>query len=220
MYLFMHRTMLCIPVKSERRWQKDLIVLCFSSVLDIRCYKWEYFCLGSGSSLDSCHLRSLLLYIFITSIWVIPTQYCSRSVFQPCKKTMQALNNIASSLLRAHWQTSLLSHSQRRLLQRLVATFSWANALGPRPMRSLALHKSLGFALKSCPVHLDLFSFYVSGQGRRERTIEADRVCTDFRQHESKMDIVSLNRKTACCSRQRVWLNRCSNALAVCPWKM
>lgn len=34
------------------------------------------------------------------------------------------------------------------------------------------------------------------------------------------MDVVSLNRKTACCSQQRVWLNRCSNGLAVCLWKI
>lgn len=148
-----------------------------------------------------------------------PYQYCSSSVFQPCE-TMQVSNNIASRLQWAPWQTSLLSHSWRHSLQRLVATFSWANALGLRPMFSLALHKSLGFALKSCPMHLDLALFIFLGQGSGERTIEADRVCIDFRQRESKRDIVSLIRKTAHCSQQRVWLNRCSKGLAVCPWKI
>lgn len=67
---------------------------------------------------------------------------------------------------------------------------------------------------------LDLALSIFLGQGSRERTIEADRVCIDFRQRESKRDIVSLNRKTAHCSQQRVWLNHCSKGLAVCPWKI
>lgn len=115
---------------------------------------------------------------------------------------MQVLNQIASNLQWVPWQTSLLSHSQRDTRSKgWLPRFHGQIALGLHPTRSLALHGSLGVALKSCPMHLDLSLFIFLGQGRRERTTEADWGCINFRQRESKIGNVSLNqnRKTALC---------------------
>lgn len=138
----------------------------------------------------------------------------------PARRDSASFKQRSPRLQWAPWQPSLLPRSQKHPIRRLVATFSWADALGLHPTCSLALHGFLGFALTSCLLPFDLPLVILLGRGRRERPVEAGGVCGDFWRREAQTDIVRPNREAAHGSQQRVWLNCCSRGLAVCPWKM
>lgn len=209
----------CVPVKSQTRWQKGLSACVFFCA-------WHTV-LQTGMVLSGFWVQSRLVSLKVIITLYVPhhsrmSNPCS-ALFQLCVSAMRdcaSFKRRSPRLQWAPWQTSLLTCSQKHPIQRLVATFSWANALGLHPTCSLALHEFLGFALTSCLLPLDLPLVLFLGWGRREGPVEAGSVCGDFWQREAKMRTARLSRGTAHCSQQRVWLNCCSHGLAVCPWKV
>lgn len=143
-----------------------------------------------------------MLYILFISIWVMCTQDCSSFVFQPCE-TVQVLNNFVSSLQWLHWQTLFLSHTWRD-----ASSKGWLPRLPGQMLLGCVPHTlwrctASWLCTAVLPIALSPSSVSVSGARERGRTIEANTVCIDFWQHESKIDVLSLsyNRKTiAVCS--------------------